>query len=71
MRKKKMTAAPDAILLTPGQAGNLLGIGRTSMYDLLKAGVIPSVDLFGIKVCRTDLDKYVEKLKLKAEMKQQ
>ncbi len=71
MRKKSMTAAPDAILLTPAQAGQLLGVGRTSMYDLIKAGTIPSVELFGLKISRADLERYVEKLKMQAEMKRQ
>ncbi len=33
----------DRLLLKPSEAAELLGIGRSRVYELLSAGVIPSI----------------------------
>ena len=33
----------EKLLLTPAQVAELLGIGRTTAYDLVKRGAFPSV----------------------------
>ena len=37
------------MLITPAEACQLLGIGRTTMYKLIHAGVIPSVKISGCR----------------------
>ena len=39
----------EKILITPAEACQLLGIGRTTMYKLIHAGVIPAVRLPGCR----------------------
>ena len=35
----------EKLLLRPAEAAQLLGIGRTKVYELLAAGVLPSVKI--------------------------
>jgi excisionase family DNA binding protein len=52
------------ILLAPGEAAVLLGIGKTKLYELLAAGEIESV-LIGRcrRIPRPALDDYVVRLR--------
>jgi excisionase family DNA binding protein len=53
----------EPILLTPAQAASALGIGRSSLYELLAAGTIPSVKIGSSRRVRTaDLRAYAEGL---------
>jgi len=58
----------DKLLLTPREAAEVLGIGRSKLYELLQAGQIPSVR---IGKCRripaTALRELVEKLSCDAD----
>ncbi len=38
-----MTTEVQRLLLTPTEAAQALGIGRSKLYELIAAGVIPSV----------------------------
>ncbi len=39
----ELTARPDKLLYTPGEAAALLSIGRTKLFELLADGTLPSV----------------------------
>jgi excisionase family DNA binding protein len=48
-------------LMSPEELGKLLGLGRTRTYELLSAGIIPSVRIARLrKVRRTDVDKFIQ-----------
>jgi len=48
-------------LLSVQQVGELLGMGRSWVYQQIKSGEIPSVQLGGsVKVKREDLEEYIE-----------
>jgi excisionase family DNA binding protein len=40
-----MTKIGEQLLLTPEQAAELLGVGRTTLYGLLSSGQLPSVNI--------------------------
>ncbi len=42
-------APTDKLLITPAEACELLGIGRTVMYRLIKEGAVPAVKLLGCR----------------------
>ena len=44
------------LLLTPEEARELLGIGRTVMYRLIKEGIIPAVKLPGCRKLFVSMD---------------
>ena len=39
----------DKLLLTPVEAAQALGIGRSKLYELMSAGVVPSVRIGGCR----------------------
>jgi len=48
-------------LLSVSEVGELLGMGRSWVYNQIKSGEIPSVQLGGsVKVKREDLEEYIE-----------
>ena len=55
----------EKLLLTPREAADVLGIGRSKLYELLRAGLVPSIR---IGTCRRisalDLADLVDKLRL-------
>jgi excisionase family DNA binding protein len=55
----------DKLLLTPREAADVLGIGRSKLYELLRTGVVPSIR---IGTCRRivalDLADLVDRLRL-------
>lgn len=49
------------LLLTPEQAAEALGVGRTKLYGLMRTGSLPSVLVGGSRrVRRSDLDRFVD-----------
>ena len=54
----------DKLLLTPTEAATVLGIGRSKVYELMRAGILGSVR---IDTCRrvpaADLEALVERLR--------
>jgi excisionase family DNA binding protein len=51
---------PDALLLTVIEAGRLIGVGRTTVYELMRTGKLPSVRVGRLrKIRRRDVDAYV------------
>jgi excisionase family DNA binding protein len=57
----------DKLLLTPQEATELLGISRSKLYELLRAGTIESVKIGDCRrVPRAALDEYVERLRREA-----
>lgn len=64
-RSLERTRAVTKLLLTPTEAAEALGIGRSKLYELLAKGVVPSIT---IGTCRrivaSDLDAYIESLRL-------
>lgn len=54
---------PERILLTVEEAGQLLGIGRTKTYALVKSGELESVQIGRLRrVPRAAIDDYANKL---------
>jgi excisionase family DNA binding protein len=48
-------------LMSPEELAKFLGLGRTRTYELLSAGVIPSMRIGRLrKIRRTDVDMFVE-----------
>ena len=54
----------DKLLLTPVEAGHVLGIGRSKVYDLMRAGTLRSVRLDNCRrIPADDLLALVEQLR--------
>lgn len=54
----------DQLLLTPENAAELLAVGRTKLYELLRTGAIESVRIGGARrIPATALTAYVEQLR--------
>lgn len=52
------------LLLTPTEAAELLGVGRSTVYELLAAGVVESVYIGrSRRIPRDALDAYVTRLR--------
>lgn len=50
------------LLLSVSEVGELLGMGRSWVYNQIKSGEIPSVQLGGsVKVKREDLEEYIQR----------
>lgn len=59
----KTTIAGDLILLTVEQAAERIGIGRTTMFALIRDGEVRSVRIGRLRRIRlTDLEAYVNSL---------
>ncbi len=57
----------DKLLLTPTEAAQALGIGRSKLFDLMRAGVVPSVRIGGCRrVAAADLTAVVTRLREEA-----
>lgn len=57
----------DKLLLTPTEAAQVLGIGRSKLYDLMRAGVVPSLRIGGSRrVAAADLTEVVTRLRQEA-----
>ena len=53
----------EALLLTPEEAARLLGIGRTTVYALMKSGDLRPVHIGrSCRLARAELDRYVRML---------
>ena len=51
---------PNRLLLRPAEAGEAIGIGRSKIYELLAAGVIPSVRIGkAVRVPVSSLERFV------------
>lgn len=54
----------DKLLLTPAEAAQALGIGRSKLYELIRAEVVPSVRIGGCRrVAAVDLAEVVTRLR--------
>ena len=54
-------AARTEYPMSPEELAKFLGLGRTRTYELLSAGIIPSVRIGRLRrVRRTDVDRFVE-----------
>lgn len=54
----------DKLLLTPTEAAGTLGIGRSKLYELMRAGVVPSVRIGACRrIASTDLSDLVARLR--------
>lgn len=55
--------AQPKLMITVEEAGELIGVSRTDMYDLIGDGAIQSVKIGALRrVPRTALDAYVARL---------
>jgi excisionase family DNA binding protein len=54
---------PKRVLLTPGEAGEALGVGRTMIYALLRAGDLESVQIGRLRrISLSAVEAYAEQL---------
>jgi excisionase family DNA binding protein len=57
----------DRLLLTPEEVAEMLGIGRTKVYELMRLGLIESVKIHGCRRIPTEaVHDYVERLRREA-----
>jgi excisionase family DNA binding protein len=57
----------ERLLLTPEETAEMLGIGRTKVYELLRLGLIESVKIHGCRRIPTEaVHNYVERLRREA-----
>ncbi|MGY1826251.1 helix-turn-helix domain-containing protein [Blastococcus sp. SYSU DS0541] len=55
--------AADWLLLTPGEAAEVLRIGRTTVYALMKSGELRPVHIGrSCRISQAELDRYVRRL---------
>lgn len=50
------------MLYTVSEVAKLLKVNRTFVYDLINRGEIPAVKVGSLKIRRTTLEKYLERL---------
>lgn len=50
------------MLYTISEVAKLLKVNRTFVYDLINRGEIPAVKVGSLKIRRTTLEKYLERL---------
>lgn len=43
------------------EAGKLLGIGKAKVYELIKHGYLPALDLGGLKISEAAIDNFISK----------
>jgi excisionase family DNA binding protein len=54
----------ERLLLTPEETAEMLGIGRTKVYELMRLGLIESVKIHGCRRIPTQaVHNYVERLR--------
>jgi excisionase family DNA binding protein len=54
----------ERLLLTPEEVAEMLGIGRTKVYELMRLGLIESVKIHGCRRIPTEaVHDYVERLR--------
>jgi excisionase family DNA binding protein len=54
----------ERLLLTPEEVAEMLGIGRTKVYELLRLGLIESVKIHGCRRIPTQaVHDYIERLR--------
>lgn len=54
---------PERVLLSPEEAANRLGIGRTTMYRLIRTGEIVSVQIGRLRrIAASEIDEYAARL---------
>lgn len=59
-----MNEADRPLLLRPEQAGSMLGIGRSKVYELLANGRLPSLHIGKRRLIeRRELEVFVERLR--------
>ncbi len=57
----------ERLLLTPEATAEMLGIGRTQVYELMRLGLIESVKIHGCRRIPTEaVHDYVERLRREA-----
>ncbi len=51
----------DKKLYSVAEVGKILGIGKVRVYQLIKEGYLPAMNLGGLKVRKETLDSFLEK----------
>lgn len=58
----------DKLLLTPEEAARAIGLGRTKVYELLRAGVLESVQIGSARRVPVEaLREFVERLRVQTQ----
>ena len=54
----------ERLLLTPAEAAAALGIGRSKLYELLRRGIVPSIQIdTSRRIVAADLPGVIEQLR--------
>ncbi|WP_409332598.1 helix-turn-helix domain-containing protein [Trujillonella humicola] len=62
-QQPRRVLAADPLLLTPEEAARVLGVGRTTLYALMKAGDLRPVHIGrSCRLSRAELERYVRRL---------
>jgi excisionase family DNA binding protein len=61
-RESSATAAPVTLMLTPEEAALALRVGRSKVYDLMRAGELRSVKIGSRRISVNALAEYVAAL---------
>jgi len=51
----------DKKLLNVIETGKVLGIGRIKVYELIKGGYLPALNLGGLKIRKETIDEFLSK----------
>ena len=51
----------DKKLLNVTETGKVLGIGRIKVYELIKGGYLPALNLGGLKIRKETIDEFLSK----------
>lgn len=49
----------DKLVYSVSETGKMLGIGKIKVYNLIKTGVLPAINIGGLKVRKTAIDNFL------------
>ncbi len=51
----------NKILFSVTEVGKMFGIGKSKVYELIKEGYLPALNLGGLKIKKTTLEEFLSK----------
>lgn len=49
----------EKLVYSVNETGKMLGIGKIRVYQLIKAGVLPAINIGGLKIRKTAIDDFL------------